>query len=428
MLSFLYSGMEGDYPLDLEKKVQIRPRGFGKKEGDPIDEEAEGETDVEETKIESKLRARLKHTGTKFPARASGTEAQLEPSKPEPTSESELPVLERSKLAPKSDIPDWERPPPENTTADKSLASAPPRAEQLTTQRLLGRLLRARLRVWAVVLFSLLLALAVGTGFYRLGIERGISQSLGASKKEKLQVSATYASELDAALVQMRTGDANEAYKQLMALEKANSGVSSLTYLVGLAAMQAGNPEVAMKKVEESIAKNERVSDCLALQAVLQTQIAQLPSRRPLGDPVARSEALLRQAMIADAASPFPMIELASLLRYQRRDEEAQALLRGALSRLLPVDSHVVANSALALSILQGRSDEGLVAEGDPTTDVVAMFSAAYVAMRKGNFPEAVELLNRARTMTTPELFDYLVNDPALRRFARSPEIETFYR
>ena len=132
--------------------------------------------------------------------------------------------------------------------------------------------------------------------------------------------------------------------------------------------------------------------------------------------------------MLADAANPFPMIELATLLRYQKRNEEAVALLSGARSRLNPVDSHTVVDVTIALAALQDAPDSGLPQLAEPGKDLVSAFSAAYIAMRKGDFDQAASLVKIARKMAAPDLFDYLINDPAIRRYVLEPKLKEFFQ
>ena len=132
--------------------------------------------------------------------------------------------------------------------------------------------------------------------------------------------------------------------------------------------------------------------------------------------------------MLADEANPFPMVELATLLRYQKRADEALALLRGARSRLNPVDSHSVVDVTIALATLQETPDNQLPQIAEPGKDLVSAFSAAYVAMRKGDFDRAVDLAKTARKMAAADLFDYLINDPAIRRYAGEPKLREFFQ
>ena len=149
---------------------------------------------------------------------------------------------------------------------------------------------------------------------------------------------------------------------------------------------------------------------------------------RGFGDPSIRSEAYLRRAMAADAANPHPIIELATLLRYKNRDEEAARLLAAAKSRLNPVDSHAVVETSLSLMDLQIRSDADLPANLDPDKDISSLFSAAYVAMRLGDHGRAAKILRLGKERVPPDFFDYLVNDPALRKFSSQPDLQEFYQ
>ena len=272
----------------------------------------------------------------------------------------------------------------------------------------------------AVIFFSIV--------SWNLGAGAGISQSLEEQTKERATVSKEFLADLDRAMADLRAGDSDKAVKKLQELEGSKADVASLSFLLALAAVQNGDIPLAEAKTAESIAKHERISDSLSLQAVLETQKGADSSIKKFGDTRIRSELLLRQAMLADAANPFPMVELATLLRYQKRTDEALALLRGARSRLNPVDSHSVVDVTIELATLQETPDADLPQIAGPGKDLVSSFSAAYIAMRRGDFDQAAESVKIARKMASADLFDYLINDPALRRYASEPKLREFFQ
>jgi hypothetical protein len=81
----------------------------------------------------------------------------------------------------------------------------------------------------------------------------------------------------------------------------------------------------------------------------------------------------------------------------------------------------------LSLQALSETMDESLpsyLSQGHTTPED---FCAAYVAMRLGDFGKAAAIL-RATESTIPfDLFNYLMNDPVMRRFAREPRVMGFY-
>ena len=286
----------------------------------------------------------------------------------------------------------------------------------------IARLRRVRIGP-ALIAFAVVLV-PVAWGFFAVGEAVENARMVDAITNQGVEIPVGFQNRLDTALKQLRTGATEEALKNLLLLEESNPAISSLTYLVAIAAMQSGDTELAGKKADASIAKRERVSDSLALKAVLETQKA----TSGFGDRAVRSEMYLRQAMVADAANPAPCIELATLLRYQQRDDEALLLLEAARSRLNPVDSHAVVEASLALMKLQALPDADLPADLNPDTDAPSLFSAAYVAMRKGDYHGAASILRSGKKRVPSDFFDYLVNDPAIRKFDRSPELKEFYQ
>ena len=146
-----------------------------------------------------------------------------------------------------------------------------------------------------------------------------------------------------------------------------------------------------------------------------------------LGDPGILAEQILQGAIAADPANPYPYVELSTLLRARGRTDDAIAALRSAGSRLQPYDSHTVVAVTLALLELEKAGMENLP-EGAPASGgAVSLFSSAYAELRRGEFSEAAAILKQCRTLLPADLFDYLMNDPALRRFMDQKELKEFF-
>lgn len=413
-----------------EKKFKIRPRGLDK---DPVEAE-EGEEPNEEATPKHKWGEHLRQSGKKFPAKniskPRSPAAATSSDDKTPTARSEE---EKNSSAPfplKPSGPEgWES---LGSPATESTASAQeekkPVGKPIETLQFLRLLARKRVRLFPALAGSLAAIIFFCIVFWNLGAGAGRAALLRETSKEGASVSKDFLGQLDQALADLRAGDADKAVKKLQELEKPDTQVASLTYLLALAAMQNGDTDLAAKKAAESIAKRERVSDSLALQAVLETQKGGNSVIPKFGDPRLRSELLLRQAILADTANPFPMIELATLLRYQKQRSEAQDLLRAARSRLNPVDSHTVVDVTLALSQLEDAPDDKLPQIADPDRDSTSAFSAAYIAMRQHDFDKAAELLDLLNRRMPADLFYYLVNDPALRRYASEPKLQKFFQ
>lgn len=321
----------------------------------------------------------------------------------------------------------------EPTRPEKAAAQAPPAAvRQADPAPAAPRKNAQRPNLWtwrvrlgpAIVALVLLLALTAWL-FYRLGgvIER--AGMIARIERQGVPLPQDFQLRLDQALGELRTGDPQKSLDQLVVLEKEAPGVSSLSYLVALAAMQAGKPELSSKMADASIAKNERVSDSLALKAVLETQKSNAGTGG-MGDPKIRAESYLRQAMVADAANPYPMIELGSLLRYRKQNEEARKLFQGARVRLNPVDSRMVADVSLELLDLGERADDALPPEISNPSSTQA-FAAAYLALRRSHPDRAAEILQAARHQLPDDVFYYLVNDPLIRKYSREPALKEFF-
>jgi hypothetical protein len=291
---------------------------------------------------------------------------------------------------------------------------------------LLSRLFRIRISLGIVLIVLVFLAIGTAFWFYGEGVSAGKSEAEALAQKEPDQIPTEVLDRVDAAVFNLRNGHSADALKTLSDIEATNP-YPSLTYLVALAALEGGDFDLVERKAQESIKKREKVSDSLALLAVVESQRANDPARLKIGNSVRRAEGLLRQAISADPANPYPRFELTTLLRYDRRREEAVKELQGARSLLNPSDSHLVMGITAQIMALELKPLDQLPTKSDPSDNPQKLIPAAYAAMRLGDFPRAVTLLRAARQAMSAESFDYLVNDPSLRRYSRESQLAEFY-
>ena len=222
---------------------------------------------------------------------------------------------------------------------------------------------------------------------------------------------------LDAALKTLRKGGNLEALDALNKLVAANPQAPSIHYAAALAALQAGYPREADRLADTSIKNGFRVSDSWALKAALAASLSK--------GAASERESLLKKAIAADPMNPSPFIEMASLLRYQGKNDLAAGLLESAASRLNPADAGTVVETTKA--ILAVDAAENLVPPGQPLGIPSKDLPNAYSEMKRGNFENAAAILRFCRDQTAPDIFSYLVNDPSLRKFTSRPELKEFY-
>lgn len=280
-------------------------------------------------------------------------------------------------------------------------------------------------------LLIMVLAIAAGVLGWCVLCGFGIGYWMGRSLVRDARVIAALSSETEArvseAMEKLRAGSSDEALRILQAARSASPETPSLAYLSALAALQAGDSVLAEKLAKESIALGERVSDALALRAVLQSAGERGRPASKSGRPGVRAEQVLQGAIAADPANPYPYVELSSLLRAQGRTDDAMAALRSASTRLPPSDSHTVVAVTLALMELEKAGMENLPEGATASGGAVSLFSSAYAALRRGEISDAAAILKQCRTLLSPDLFDYLMNDPALRRFMDQKELKEFF-
>ncbi|MFM8831046.1 MAG: tetratricopeptide repeat protein [Spartobacteria bacterium] len=278
--------------------------------------------------------------------------------------------------------------------------------------------------VASIVAGAVLLCLLVGWISYNQGFSASQNRFHEMRMEAPTAIPPEFQASIDSALQAYSKGNAADAVEILAGVYRKNQTIPSTCYLMALTAIQSGDLQLASEKVDESILKGERLSDSLALKAALEMEKS---NKGGMGDPKVRAESLLRSAMAADVSNPRPYIELASLLRFQGRNDEARALFEAAAARLNPVEGPALVDTSLALLNLQQTPNDKLPDNLDPDKDPRSLVSAAYVAMRKNDIPAVKGLLAKARARLSPALYDYLMNDPAIRSFSKNPQMSGLF-
>ncbi|MEI8292452.1 MAG: hypothetical protein WCG66_00525 [bacterium] len=276
-------------------------------------------------------------------------------------------------------------------------------------------------------LFGLLVAGLTGWVAYHQGFSAGRLYFDQLRAELPSPIPPEFLVSIESALADYSQGNATEATDKLETVYRKNQTIPSTCYLLALMAIQSGDLKLAKQKVDESILKGEKVSDSLALKAAIEMESANRLGAKGMSDPKVAAESLLRSAMAADISNPRPYIELASLLRFQGRNDEARELFKGASRRLNPVEGHTLVDTSLVFLDLRETPDSKLPATLNPDKDIPSLFAAAYVAMRKNDFSTAKVLLTKARERLSPALYEYLVNDPALKTFSKNPQLSGLF-
>jgi tetratricopeptide (TPR) repeat protein len=280
--------------------------------------------------------------------------------------------------------------------------------------------------LWAVA-GAVVVTLAGGSLFYSLGINKGIQEAEAIAVKENVAVPDELQATLDAALADIQSGRGDAAVASLSKLQRENPNISSMPLLIANAALIAGNVELAQEKITESIERRESLSDALILQAMLEAKMALDKNYKKMGAPGLRIEHLLRQAIAADCANDGPYYELATLKRFERKPEEALALLKSAQNRLNPVDSRFTVDLAIELVKLQLLEDKSLPTISDQSPlDSQTLFLSAYIALRQGNSALAAKFFQQARERLPENVFRQIVKDPAFLPYWKDPALASF--
>lgn len=287
----------------------------------------------------------------------------------------------------------------------------------------IGRLIWShRVPTLPVIIVVSILFWVVTKRVHDSGVRKGIVQANAAASKERERLTPEQLAELNTALGWMWSGAPAEAIAPLMDFQQRHPEVPSLSYMIGLAALQSSNSQIASEAIGQSISKRERLSDALALAAILEVNRVGMTS---MGDVRLRSEDQLRRAIAVDPANPHPMILLGALLNELGRKDEARTMLEGARVRLQPLDSLVVLETSLAMLDLSEKTDADLPAANPDAEKPAEIFSSALIAFRKNQPDLAVKLLERARDQMPRGLFRFLLRDPSLRFYLVDPALRS---
>ncbi|MBU6183529.1 MAG: hypothetical protein KGR46_12055 [Verrucomicrobia bacterium] len=109
----------------------------------------------------------------------------------------------------------------------------------------------------------------------------------------------------------------------------------------------------------------------------------------------------------------------------ENNDPVFSALLNIRPSKLDRPTTELLAT--LVLDKLRDTTKERLPGYLKPGHSTVEDFADAYVAMRLGDFGQAAAILRETEPKIPPDLFKYLMNEPAMREFAREPRVMGFY-
>lgn len=109
----------------------------------------------------------------------------------------------------------------------------------------------------------------------------------------------------------------------------------------------------------------------------------------------------------------------------ENNDPVFSALLNTRPSKLDRPTTELLAT--LVLDKLRETTKDRLPGYLRPGHSTVEDFAAAYVAMRLGDFGQAAAILRETEPKIPPDLFKYLMNEPAMREFAREPRVMGFY-
>ncbi|GAB4180893.1 MAG: hypothetical protein Fur0032_21910 [Terrimicrobiaceae bacterium] len=285
---------------------------------------------------------------------------------------------------------------------------------------------------WVIFAVVLLLVSAV---VYSLGLRQGNEQGRQELVREQAALEAAKVrvlpeaerAVLNKALQDLREGQVEGALRRIVSMAESFPDVPSMKYLAALALLQAGRGVEAAGWAEKSVQSGDRVADSLALLSVVDGDPVFSSKKTSLADRKELSRRRLLEAVAVDPGADGPLVDLGGLERFMGRSEESAAAYRAARALLHPVNQHLAIDTTLELMAVEKIPPGELQIAVPDVDEPRKLFREAYVAMILDDFPTAVSLLRRAKAVTRPEDFDYIVNDRGFRRFAYREELKEFF-
>jgi tetratricopeptide (TPR) repeat protein len=327
-----------------------------------------------------------------------------------------LPTRPAQAWKPTSDYRDTER-----IAREQKSPPSPGQPSGLARNAPSARKKRGSVLIWrAVGILSIGFSFALGLA---IGMRRENRQEPPPTDTPEAFVAASEAEEkaINQALTLIRQNKVPAAFQILYTLRATNPRLSSISYLTALAALQGGDLRAAAQEIALAQRSTEKASDAYALGATWENLERGLGPERSTDERAERVESLLRQAIAADQANPGPRVELGMQMRARGEREAALAMLASARLRLQPVDPAVTVDTILLLIELEQKPTELLPTNLDPDKNTANLFGAAYVAMRHEDYASIIRLLKKARERLKPELYNYLIADPAFAPYRARP-------
>ena len=267
---------------------------------------------------------------------------------------------------------------------------------------------------------------------FRLGYAEGRDQLLReqtATESARIRVlPAGDRESLNEALLAMAEGVDLVAVSTITGLAEKYPHVPSLKYLTAFTLLRAGRGIEAAEWANASVKANDRVGDCLAILAAIESDPVYTGSAITLADLKERQRRLLQKAVDADPGSHGALLDIAGLERLGGNSQKAEAAYRLAHSILPPVNPYLVIDVTLALIGVESTPTHKLKPSAPEAGDVVGMFREAYVSFLLDDFARGVSILRNLRQGLRPQDFNYLINDRAFRRFAYKDELQEFFK
>lgn len=275
--------------------------------------------------------------------------------------------------------------------------------------------------------FVLALILTGAVSFF-IGQRRGVSQEPPPPQVPAATPSSGDIAALESAQALLREGSPKKAMIQLQNLQTALPPVYGIDYLVGRAALAAGEFSLARESFQKSSSKKEMEDESVLSLALLDAGSHASNSKGPsLVDPSAMAQAAVDHYAAIHPDDPRVHVLHAELLRSQGAYRSSGDAFHRAILRCDPALDPLLLGAKETLVALQGNPPKDVPAMiGVTSMDGNGALAAGYAALLNHRSEEGVLFLERSSEFFPKGVFREILRDQAFDEFRTDSKFKDF--
>ena len=232
---------------------------------------------------------------------------------------------------------------------------------------------------------------------------------------------------LDLGFQDLSEGDPKKALNEFRKAKEGQDTLQSLDYLVGYAALLAGESSLAKESLQSSVLKKEMEPECQVLLSLLEAgQVeAQGSASLRIVDPMASAESAFREYTAQRPLDAAIYGLWADVLRSKSTYRSAADFLHQGVLRAVPESSAQLLSAKELLTRMQDSPPKSVPsADNVASMDAEQALGAAYAALFLHDDAAAAVFLGRASKLYPPVIYREIFKDPAFAAITISPALD----